>query len=145
MKNSAMLYFLGGYIFGCPELYPEIIQRFITTRPCVVIAPDYRKAETEPSGGFNDCYDTLLWAKANALDLVINPDRFVIAGHSAGGGLTAAVTLKCRDTNEIDIAFQMPIYPMIDHLQPSDGDRHMETLVWDTELNRIGWEHTLQV
>lgn len=140
-KLAAMLYFHGGgYIFGCPEFYPEIIQRFIFTRPCVVIAPDYRKAETQPfPGGFNDCYDSLLWAKNNADDLGINQDRFMIAGHSAGGGLTAAVTLKCRDTKEVDIAFQMPIYPMIDHHQPHDHDRYLETLVWDTELNSIGW------
>ena len=116
------------------------IERFIATRPCVIIAPDYRKAATKPfPAGFDDCYDTLLWAKANAEDLGIHQGRFMIAGHSAGGGLTAAVTLKVRDTQDVDVAFQMPIYPMIDDQQPHDANRYMETPVWDTELNTIGW------
>ena len=140
-KLPALLYIHGGgYIFGYPELYRAIIQRFIATRPCVIVAPDYRKAETKPfPAGFNDCYDALLWANANAEDLGIHQDRFMIAGHSAGGGLTAAVTLKVRDTQDVDVAFQMPIYPMIDDQQPHDANRYMETPVWDTGLNTIGW------
>ncbi len=137
----ALLYIHGGgYILGNPEISHDIIQRFIAKRPCVVIAPDYRKAHTEPfPAGFNDCYDTLLWAKANAEALGVRSDRFIVAGHSAGGGLTAAVTLKARDTGDVDVAFQMPIYPMIDDQQPNDPERAMKSPVWDTELNRIGW------
>ncbi|MEM1110963.1 MAG: alpha/beta hydrolase [Pseudomonadota bacterium] len=130
----------GGYIMGDPEQSKEIIQRFLETRPCVVIAPDYRKSFTRPyPAGFDDCCDTLMWAKEHAAELNIYPDRFMVAGHSAGGGLTAAVTLKARDTQEIDIAFQMPIYPMIDDTQPSDPARYIATPVWDTRMNRLGW------
>ena len=137
----ALVYFhSGGYIFGCPESTPTVIEQYIAARPCVVIAPDYRKSGTKPfPAGFNDCYDTLLWAKDNAEELGVRPDRLMIAGHSAGGGLTAAVALKVRDTQDVDLAFQMPIYPMIDDQQPHDPDRYMETPLWDTELNEIGW------
>ena len=140
-KLPAMIYIHGGgYIIGSPETAHAIIERFVATRPCVVIAPDYRKAGTAPfPAGFNDCYETLLWAKHNADELGIRDTGFIVAGHSAGGGLTAAVTLKARDTREVDLAFQMPIYPMIDDTQPSDQERAMRTPVWDTELNEIGW------
>lgn len=138
----AMIYIHGGgYIIGSPETAHSIIERFVATRPCVVIAPDYRKAFTEPfPAGFNDCYETLLWAKDNAADLGINDTGFIVAGHSAGGGLTAAVTLKARDTGDAKLAFQMPIYPMIDDTQPVDSRRTMKSPVWDTELNKIGWD-----
>ena len=130
----------GGYLFGFPEMFHDVIERFIETRPCVVIAPDYRKAWTEPfPAGFDDCYATLLWAKANATSLGIRDDAVVVAGHSAGGGLTAAVTLKARDTGDVNVAFQMPIYPMIDDTQPDDPDRAIDSLIWNTELNRVGW------
>jgi acetyl esterase/lipase len=130
----------GGYISGIPEMFTEAIKRFIEKRPCVVLAPDYRKAYTAPfPAGFNDCYETLLWARDNADRLRIRGENFIVAGHSAGGGLTAAVTLKARDTGEADIAFQMPIYPMIDDRQPSDPGRYIQSPVWDTENNRIGW------
>ena len=144
-KLPVMLYIHGGgYILGYPEICEEIIQRFIETRACVVISPDYRKAGFKPfPAGFDDCYDVLLWARDNADQLGTKSDQFIIAGGSAGGGLTAAVTLKVRDTQDVDIAFQMPVYPMIDDQQPADPERHIETLVWDTELNAIGWSSYL--
>ena len=140
-KLPAMLYCHGGgYVTGYPEQFGEVIERFIKTRPCVVVAPDHLKAFTEPfPAGFNDCYEALLWARDNASELNIDPDRFMVAGHSAGGGLTAAVTLKVRDTQDVEIAFQMPIYPMIDDTQPQDPDRDIDSPVWNTRLNRLGW------
>lgn len=130
----------GGYLVGFPEQSAAIIEQFITTRPCVVIAPDYRKAEAGAfPAGFDDCYDSLKWANNHAEELRIYKRRVIIAGHSAGGGLAAAVTLKARDNQDFDVAFQMPIYPMIDDLQPEDIERRMDSPVWDTGLNALGW------
>lgn len=134
----------GGYIMGVPEGSAELIKRFVETRPCVVLAPDYRKAKHRPyPGGFQDCYDTLIWARDNAVALGCS-DKFIIGGHSAGGGLTAAVALKARDTGDVTPAFQMPFYPMIDETQPSDPNRDIDPPVWDTGLNRIGWNAYLR-
>ncbi|MEM0952988.1 MAG: alpha/beta hydrolase [Pseudomonadota bacterium] len=137
----ALLYLHGGgYIMGNPEQAVVLIARFLRQRPCVVIAPDYRKAFSSPfPAGFDDCYDTLVWAKQHASELGIAGEKFMVAGHSAGGGLTAAVSLKARDTGEADIAFQMPIYPMIDDTQPKDPARDIAAPVWNTKTNRIGW------
>lgn len=66
-------------------------------------------------------------------------DKVIIAGHSAGGGLTTAVSLKARDSQDVTVAFQMPIYPMTDDVQPDDPARAIQSPVWDTELNRCGW------
>ena len=136
-----LIYFHGGgYVLGAPEMSADVLERFINTRPCVVVAPDYRKAYTEPfPAGFNDCYETLLWATNNAEQLGARCDRVMVAGHSAGGGLTAAVTLKARDSGTVDIAFQMPIYPMIDDQQPTDASREMQVPVWSSLTNKVGW------
>ena len=128
----------GGYIMGVPEGSAELIKLFIQTRACVVVAPDYRKAHQKPfPGGFQDCYDAMIWARNNA-DALGCSDKIIIGGHSAGGGLTA-VALKARDTAHVDIAFQMPFYPMIDDTQPSDPQRAIDPPVWDTALNAMGW------
>ena len=122
----------GGYIMGVPEGSAELIKRFIQTRPCVVIAPDYRKAHQKPfPGGFQDCYDALIWARNNTGALGCS-GKIIIGGHSAGGGLTAAAALKARDTGDVEIAFQMPFYPMIDDMQPTDPHRGIDPPVWDT-------------
>ncbi len=138
----------GGYIIGSPEMMPnlDIIKQFIETRPCVVIVPAYRRALEAPyPAAFNDCYDTLLWAKENADELGIYADKFMVAGHSAGGGLTAAVTLKARDTQDVNIAFQMPIYPMIDDRQNTTSAKEMVAVpAWNAKSNKKGWDSYLK-
>jgi len=138
----------GGYILGSPEMTPnlDIIKQFIEKRPCIVIAPAYRKSLEAPyPAAFNDCYDTLLWAKENAEELGIRNDKFIVAGHSGGGGLTAAVTLKARDTGDFNIAFQMPLYPMIDDLQNTKSAKEMTDVpVWNTKSNKKGWDSYLK-
>lgn len=140
-KLPALVYFHpGGHLFGCPEMAHDFFTALIARRPCVVIAPDYRKSYIQPfPAGFNDCYTTLLWTQENADSLKTMPNKIIVAGHSAGGGLAAAVSLKARDTGEVDIAFQMPLYPMIDDTQPADSSRSIQSPVWDSELNQIGW------
>jgi len=138
----------GGYILGSPEMTPnlDIIRQFIEKRPCVVIAPAYRKSLDAPyPAAFNDCYETLLWAKENAEELGIRDDKFMVAGHSGGGGLTAAVTLKARDTGDFNIAFQMPFYPMIDDRQNTKSAKEMTSVpVWNTASNKKGWASYLK-
>lgn len=137
----AMLYLHGGgLIMGIPEVSNDLYRDIITKRPCVIVAPDYRKAYTKPyPGAFDDCYDTLLWIKDNAASIGVTPERIMVGGHSAGGGLTAAVTLKARDTGDVDIAFQMPIYPMLDDQQPHDPARALDSYGWNTDANRVAW------
>jgi len=136
----------GGYMLDVPEGSLNIIEHFIATRPCVVVAPDYRKSMKNPfPDGFNDCYDTLLWMKENVVSLGIKSSKFIVAGHSSGGGLTAAVTLKARDTKDVDIAFQMPIYPMIDHRQNTESAKNMNSVpVWNGKTNAVAWSLYLQ-
>ena len=136
----------GGYMLDVPEGYLEFIKQFISKRPCVVVAPDYRRSIKNPfPDGFNDCYDTLLWMKENALNLGIISSKFIVAGHSAGGGLTAAITLKARDTKDVEIAFQMPIYPMIDHRQNTESAKSMNSVpVWNGTTNAYGWNMYLR-
>ena len=135
----------GGYIAGSPDVFDEVLSRFIECRPCVIVAPAYRNAFVKPyPAAFDDCYDTLLWMRDNAEELGIDPAQFIIAGHSAGGGLTAAVTLKARDTKDVKVAFQMPFYPMIDDLQPSDPERYIDAPGWDSKANAFGWASYLK-
>ncbi len=141
-KLPAMIYYHGGgYAIGSPDTYLPSIKGFLKARPCVVIATDYRKSLDNPfPAGFNDCYDTLLWAKENAAELGIYDTNFIVGGHSAGGGLTAAVTLKARDEKSVKIAFQMPIYPMIDDRQNLESAVEMEDVpLWNAKTNANGW------
>lgn len=130
----------GGYVHGIPEQFGAIIKDFIEAAPCVVVAPDYRKASEGPyPAAFDDCYDTLLWVRDNAASIGGRTDKFIVAGHSAGGGAAAAVTLKATDTGDVQIAFQMPVYPMIDDRGTSASMIDNDAPVWDEKANRLAW------
>jgi acetyl esterase/lipase len=141
----ALLYLhAGGYAIGTPEGFGSLIRRFIDARDCVVIAPDYRKSLEAPyPAAIDDCYDTLLWIKNNAKALGVRSDQIMVGGHSAGGGLTAAVTLRARDRGDVNIAFQMPIYPMLDDRQESASARDNNAPLWNSKLNAMAWNFYL--
>ncbi|MBR0719735.1 alpha/beta hydrolase [Bradyrhizobium liaoningense] len=134
----------GGYVYGVPEQFGSIIRDFIETEPCIIVAPDYRKAVESPyPAAFNDCYDTLLWIRDNAASLGGRTDGFIVSGHSAGGGLAAAVSLRATDDDDARIAFQMPLYPMIDDRQNCASVLENDAPVWDEEANRLAWSRYL--
>src|SRR5699024_5134276 len=105
----------GGFAIGTPEQDYGYMQKFLCAANCVIVAPDYRLSLNDPyPAALQDAYETLLWMKKNASSLGIRPDQLFVGGDSAGGGLTAAVSLLARDLKKVNIAFQMPLFPMLD-------------------------------
>lgn len=143
----AMLYAHGGgYQVGVPEQAHPFFEDLMKRRDVAIIAPAYRLSlQGHPyPDGLNDCFDTLCYIKEHAAEIGIRGDKFVIAGHSGGGGMTAAVTLKAVDTKAADIAFQMPVYPMLDHRMETESAREMVgTPIWDRRSNALAWQNYL--
>lgn len=131
----------GGYGLGTPEQDFSFIQSFVDASGCVIVAPDYTNSTTAPyPAAFNDCYAALLWLKENGESYGMRSDQIFVGGNSAGGGLCAAVTLKARDTGDVNIAFQMPLYPMIDDRMITESSQNNDAPIWNTKSNEIAWE-----
>ncbi|MFE1841142.1 alpha/beta hydrolase [Streptomyces sviceus] len=80
-----------------------------------VVSVEYRLApETPHPGPVEDCYAGLAWVSDHAQELNIDPERIVIGGASAGGGLAAGVTLMARDRGGPAILAQLLLSPMLD-------------------------------
>jgi acetyl esterase/lipase len=130
----------GGYVLGLPEQDGATYRRLIDATGAVVVAPDYRLAPDAPyPAALDDCYAALLWLRDSAASLGIRDDQLAVAGNSAGGGLTAALTLLARDRGEVAIAFQMPLYPMLDDRCTTMSARENDAPVWDAVTNRNAW------
>jgi len=107
----------------------------------VVVSVEYRLApETPHPGPVEDCYAGLVWTAAHAAELGFDPARLVVAGASAGGGLSAGVTLVARDRGAPALAGQLLIYPMIDDRNDSPSAVQMaDTGTWGRTANTTGW------
>ncbi|MCS7483980.1 alpha/beta hydrolase [Umezawaea endophytica] len=106
-----------------------------------VVSVDYRLAPEHPHPvPVEECYAGLVWTVEHAEELGIDPERIVIAGASAGGGLAAATTLLARDRGAPALAAQLLFCPMLDDRNESPSSRQMVGLgVWDRTANDTGW------
>lgn len=132
----------GGYVLGSVE-DDDIRARVLAKRiNCVVASVDYRLAPEHPfPAPVEDCYAALKWLAANADALDVDPKRIAIGGASAGGGLTAGLALLARDRGEVNVAFQLPIYPMIDDTNTTPSSHAItEPRVWNRQSNLLGWQ-----
>lgn len=131
----------GGYAIGLPEQAGDNIKRWIETRSAIFVVPQYRRSLQAPyPAAIDDCYDTLVWIGDNIQALGGDIRNIGVMGHSAGGGLTAALTLRNRDRGDVALAWQMPIYPMIDDRFETPSSKRNHLPVWNARANKIGWD-----
>lgn len=130
----------GGYIAGMKEMvHMSRAVNLVKQFGAVVVSPGYRLAPLAPyPAAFDDCYAVLLYLKANAGALGVRDDQLMLGGESAGGGLCAAVCIRARDTGDVHIAFQMPLYPMLDD-RDTESSGHNRGKVWNTRKNHFAW------
>lgn len=135
----------GGYVTGMAEMvYFSRASALVRKFGITVVSLEYRLAGTAPyPAALEDCYAALLYIKAHAHELGIRDDQIMVGGESAGGGLCVALCLYARDKGEVNIAYQMPLYPMLDDRPtPSSADNHAP--VWNTKYNRKAWKTYLK-
>lgn len=131
----------GGYGLGIPEQDFIFIRDFVEASGCVVVAPDYTNSMTAPyPAALNDCYLALKWLKDNGKRYGMRSDQIFVGGDSAGGGLCAAVSLLARDRGDVNIAFQMPLYPMIDDRMITPSSQNNNAPIWNSKSNELGWK-----
>ncbi|AYN38144.1 alpha/beta hydrolase [Streptomyces dangxiongensis] len=107
----------------------------------VVVSVEYRLAPEHPHPApVEDVYAGLLWIARHAKEIGGDPDRIVVAGASAGGGLTAALALLTRDRQGPRPLGQLLMGPMLDDRNDSGSGRQMAGLgVWDRSANDTAW------
>lgn len=132
----------GGYITGFAAMAGLLGmgRRLVRRHGCTVISPAYRlRRGGRYPNALADCYAALLYVASHCNELGIRPDQIFVGGESAGGGLCAALCQLARDRAEVNIAFQMPLYPMIDD-RDTDSSRDNHSLGWNTVSNHFGWK-----
>lgn len=141
-KATGILWFHGGgYATGIPEMDMAYYEKLIATSNCVIVSPDYTLSTESPyPAALEDGYEALLWLKDHAEELGIRSDQLFVGGDSAGGGLTIATLLYARDQGEVNVAFQLPMYPMIDDRMNTPSMIDNDAPVWNERSNRIAWE-----
>jgi acetyl esterase/lipase len=130
----------GGYVSGSAAIGDRAVRKMAEDVGALVASVEYRLAPEHPfPAALDDCYAALEWL-ATRDD--IDHRRILVAGKSAGGGLAAALTLRCVDAGLVDLAGQVLMYPMLD-----DRTARRTTAAgargWTPEDNEFGWRSYL--
>ena len=136
----------GGYVVGSAQLYRPQLASLAAQLGAVIVSVNYRLApETVFPGAVEDCYAALAWLSDQAEALGVDPDRIVVSGESAGGGLAASLAILARDRGEFRLAGQVLTFPMLDDRTGSSRDLGplAGEFVWTAASNRMGWEALL--
>ncbi len=111
--HERAIYYLhgGGYTLGSINTHREMISRLSRAAGARALAIDYRLAPENPfPAAVEDSTAAYRWLLSTGVD----PARLVIAGDSAGGGLTVATLVALRDAGEPLPAAAVCLSPLVD-------------------------------
>ncbi|AWH90979.1 alpha/beta hydrolase [Dietzia lutea] len=134
----------GGLVMGDRYLYLDQLVPYVAQGTAVVISVSYRFApEHRAPAQVEDAYAGLVWAAKNATELGVDPQRIIVTGISAGGGLALGISLMARDRGFPTITHQVLIAPMTDDrfdlpstrmVDGGPSDRNDMAFMWDAVL-----------
>lgn len=108
-----IIYSHSGFWFaGNLDTIDSVCRKLSQNTKAIVVSVDYRLAPENPfPDAVNDVYTVLQWTYKNAKSINGDEKHIALAGDSAGGNLSAAVSLMSRDKNGPPITCQVLIYP----------------------------------
>ena len=135
----------GGYIIGSAAMNDRECALYAKNLNITVVSVDYRLAPQHPfPAACDDCFMAWQWFIDKAKTLGVSPDRIVISGQSAGGGLAAGLVQRIHDSGGIQPAGQALFCPMLDDRTATrtelDALKHR---LWSNKNNRGAWAHYL--
>jgi acetyl esterase/lipase len=135
----------GGFVLGSVEADDLKVKALTLQLNCVIASVEYRLAPEHPfPAPLEDCYAALKWLAGNADQFGIDTSRIAIGGQSAGGGLAAGLGLLARDRAEVNVCYQLLIYPMLDDTNVEQaGPDVPDAPLWTRANNLIGWRSYL--
>lgn len=118
-NQPTLVYFHGGgFVIGDLEMVDDVCRYIAYHTPCMVFSVNYRLAPEYPFPiPPQDCFRAYEWIRENGYRLGASPDNMAVAGDSAGGNLSLAVTLLCKEKGIPLPKFQGLIYPVTDLAQ----------------------------
>ncbi|RSS81934.1 alpha/beta hydrolase [Streptomyces sp. WAC06614] len=135
----------GGFVMGDLDTEHPWAARVAEAAEAVVVSVGYRRAPEDPfPAALDDCYAALAWTARHAAGLGVDPERIAVGGHSAGGGLAAALALRARDERGPRICFQLLNQPELDDRQQTWSARNFTDTPWMTrDKVAVTWRHYL--
>jgi acetyl esterase len=114
--RSVVAYFHGGgWVQGDLETHHGLCARLALRSGAIVVAIEYRLApEHKFPAAVEDCFAAYRWLRSHAAEVGGDPGRIAVVGDSAGGNLSAVVSLLAASKGVPVPTCQVLLYPALD-------------------------------
>lgn len=148
--GAAMLYIHGGaMIASSASQYNPFVANLVARSGVPALAVEYRFApEYTPlnntPGAIEDVFDALMYLRAHATDLGIDPSRIAIVGDGGGGAIAAALCHHAVRLGGPQIAKQLLFAPMLDDRTKTAAPKLPPSLLlWNASDEETAWRAVL--
>ena len=112
---AIVYYHGGGWVVGSRKGSDALCRYIANKTGFRVFSVEYRLApEFKFPVPLEDCFASLEFINKNQLDLLVDKDKLVVAGDSAGANLATVVAIMAKNRKDINLAYQLLIYPVTD-------------------------------
>jgi acetyl esterase/lipase len=138
---AAYLVHGGGMVAGSRWSLAGMLVDWVLEHDVVAATVEYRLAPDFPDPvPLEDCYAGWAWFTGSAAEFGFDPRRVLIGGPSAGGGLSAGVTLLARDRGGPMPSAQLLMWPMLDDRIETVSSQQVDGVgIWDRTSDGTGW------
>lgn len=106
----------GGFVTESVDTYNKVCWNLAQQTRHLVVSVDYRLApEFRFPIGLEDCYAVVKAIFQERTIFNVDPDQITLIGDSAGGNITAVLSMMARDRGEFMPKRQILIYPCVDN------------------------------
>ena len=110
---ALVYYHGGGWVIGDLDSHDPLCRTLANRANVVVLSVHYRLApEHKYPAAADDSYAAAQWVSEHGAEIGADGSRIVVCGDSAGGNLSAVVSLMARDRGGPELRGQVLIYPV---------------------------------
>lgn len=135
----------GGFVIGSAAQDHRLVAETAAQLGILIVSAEYRLAPEHPfPAALDDVTAVWEWMLARADALGVDPERLVVGGESAGGGLAATLVQRLHDSSAVKPVGQWLFCPMLD--DRTAADRSLDSIdhfVWNNRANHFGWRSYL--
>jgi acetyl esterase len=114
LKPGLIYFHGGGWVLGGPDTHGDMCAEMAKGAEVVVVLVDYRLAPEHPHPAqLEDSIAVLSWLRLHGPEIGMNPHNIIGGGDSAGGQMTAGLSLYLRDHGLAPLSGMVLIYPVL--------------------------------
>lgn len=114
LKPGLIYFHGGGWVLGGPDTHGDMCAEMAAGADVVTVLVDYRLAPEHPHPAqLEDSLTVLDWLRKNGSEIGMGPANIIGGGDSAGGQMTAGLSLYLRDHGHTPLAGMVLIYPVL--------------------------------